>query len=694
MPYLYHIKFELYPTSATEPSALRTVYLPPPGEDLFRTPLPAHSIERSSWAYSGQDTAKNTLSPTNRSETEPRADALLLPERSTLLRDSPSHALAPLKPPNSRQAADDWRYGAVSIQSIDMELEATVDGARGKKSTTSKERPHNGLHTKARYVPSDTKTTDVGWGIVHLYRDSQETAGLEDDSTVTPRNSHGQQESGSFDIEDCTTLCIVAVPLFWLPSDLLSFVGPDARENVSHFRLIRTERTNKYMVLMKFRHAKKAKAWQRAWNGRLFAMDQSENCHVVFVKSVEFLTPNDKTRDVSSFPHNTNDPFTLAAHTSTSQSSKPLAPPTPSLVELPTCPVCLERMDETTGLLTILCQHVFHCACLEKWRGSGCPVCRYTQSPSFTFPFPRPSNSQSHGHEDQEPACSVCATNSNLWICLICGNTGCGRYDEKHAFEHYEQTSHCYAMDITSQHVWDYAGDGYVHRLIQNKSETSTGSGRMVDLPYSRHPNAAFRAEGGDSVPREKMESMANEYTYLLTSQLEGQRRYFEEQLERAVDKASQAGTRAEEAIRRLDREEALRNEHADLLAQLKPSLTAAQARADRAEQKASKFEKLAREMGAQFRAEQSMNEGLLLRIHAAEDKARAAEQESAGLREQVAELTELNRDLSGFISAQERVRELQAAGEEVGEGDVSLPEPAPSVPSATGKKKGKRAKR
>ncbi|KAK5002709.1 hypothetical protein LTR28_011087, partial [Elasticomyces elasticus] len=126
----------------------------------------------------------------------------------------------------------------------------------------------------------------------------------------------------------------------------------------------------------------------------------------------------------------------------------------------------------------------------------------------------------------------------------------------------------------------------------------------------------------------------------------------------------------------------------------LKPSLTAAQARADRAEQKASKFEKLAREMGAQFRAEQSMNEGLLLRIHAAEDSAKAAEQESAGLREHVAELTELNRDLSGFISAQERVRELQAAGEEVGEGDVSLPEAAPSVPSATGKKKGKRAKR
>jgi BRCA1-associated protein len=39
--------------------------------------------------------------------------------------------------------------------------------------------------------------------------------------------------------------------------------------------------------------------------------------------------------------------------------------------ELPTCPVCLERMDSNiTGLLTILCQHTFHCYCLSKW-GDG-----------------------------------------------------------------------------------------------------------------------------------------------------------------------------------------------------------------------------------------------------------------------------------------------------------------------------------
>jgi len=36
--------------------------------------------------------------------------------------------------------------------------------------------------------------------------------------------------------------------------------------------------------------------------------------------------------------------------------------------ELPTCAVCLERMDEAiTGLMTVTCQHTFHCSCLSKW---------------------------------------------------------------------------------------------------------------------------------------------------------------------------------------------------------------------------------------------------------------------------------------------------------------------------------------
>ena len=37
-----------------------------------------------------------------------------------------------------------------------------------------------------------------------------------------------------------------------------------------------------------------------------------------------------------------------------------------------------------------------------------------------------------------------------------------------HAFQHYEQTLHAYALDTENQHVFDFAGGGYVHRLLQN----------------------------------------------------------------------------------------------------------------------------------------------------------------------------------------------------------------------------------
>jgi BRCA1-associated protein len=70
-------------------------------------------------------------------------------------------------------------------------------------------------------------------------------------------------------------------------------------------------------------------------------------------------------------------------------------------------------MDETTGLLTILCQHVFHCDCLRKWRGTGCPVCRYEQVDGLG------TLTRAHGHiEDgmSEKVCSVCQSESNLWI--------------------------------------------------------------------------------------------------------------------------------------------------------------------------------------------------------------------------------------------------------------------------------------
>ncbi|KAG8627572.1 hypothetical protein KVT40_005055 [Elsinoe batatas] len=671
--HLYHLKLELYPQNpartASNDSHLQHVFVPPAETDIFTATLPTH--RSTSWTsdFSQARAKHNLISPpptrARTPETRPSSaghldtpgDALLLPERNPALRDSQTHVPSSPKP-SSKHASKDWRFGPVSIESIDME--AQEKGNPGKAAGAS--------HTRAVYVPSDAKTTDVGWGVVHLYKESQEVPDL----STSSRKSLGTKEEASFDIDKCSTLCILAVPSWMMPSDLLGFVGDQTREDVSHFRLIRTGRANKYMVLMKFRSPKKAREWQKAWNGRLFSALEPENCHVVFISTVTFLTPT------SSFPHSATDPFT------SSLPLKPLPPPTSALTELPTCPVCLERMDETTGLLTILCQHVFHCACLEKWRGSGCPVCRFSQSPSSTFPYPRPLDAPG---PDTAPVCATCSSDQNLWICLICGNVGCGRYDSAHAFAHWEATSHCYAMDIASQHVWDYAGDGYVHRLIQNK-DPSAGRG-FIDVGNGRrgrHPNEAFRSEGGDSVPREKMENMASEYTYLLTGQLESQRRYFEEQVQRAVDKASSAATRAEEAGKRLEESLAQIQAAEHDRETLGKEVDSLRSQTEKLKLRADKFEGLARSSMSQVREEKTINEGLLERVKAMEKEVGEKRAGEGKLKEEIEELKELNRDLTMFVEGREQLRKIEEA-EGLEKGEVEGGE------VVVGEKKGRKGK-
>jgi BRCA1-associated protein len=127
-------------------------------------------------------------------------------------------------------------------------------------------------HTKGVYVPSNVNETEVGWGVVHLYRDGQETPGLYDDDDETIE---------AFREEDCTTLCILAVPAYMAPSDFLAFVGEETKEAVCRFHLLKTSTANRYMVLMKFREALKAREWRKKWNGKRF--NSMEVSSLIFV---------------------------------------------------------------------------------------------------------------------------------------------------------------------------------------------------------------------------------------------------------------------------------------------------------------------------------------------------------------------------------------------------------------------------
>ena len=124
----------------------------------------------------------------------------------------------------------------------------------------------------------------------------------------------------------------------------------------------------------------------------------------------------------------------------------------------------------------------------------------------------------------ESTACSECgATIDDLWMCLICGNVGCGRYQGKHAQHHYEETQHLFSMQLSTNRVWDYAGDNYVHRLIQSK-----GDGKLVEVPQASNNDSILNPSTADD---EKVEAVTLEYTFLLTSQLESQRKYFEDKM-------------------------------------------------------------------------------------------------------------------------------------------------------------------
>jgi len=300
---------------------------------------------------------------------------------------------------------------------------------------------------------SGSHSMEITWGIMHLFKDRFQ-APFDSD---TPRSE---------------MICILGVPAKCTCQELQKYIAP-VRDTIKHIKVIRDSiPNNQYMVLIRFKDQVSADMFYREYEGKPFNLLEDEVSHLVYVSRVEAI----KTSMGGYFPGS-------------------------DLTELPTCPVCLERMDESVdGILTVLCNHSFHNDCLVKWQDTNCPVCRHSLTPE-------PSADQT---------CFECYATESLWICIICGYIGCGRYQEQHAYQHYRKTSHTYSMHLVNQRVWDYAGDNYVHRLIQGKGEVT---GKVV-------------AYNNNNCEDDKIDSLTLEYTYLLTNQLESQRLYFEEKID------------------------------------------------------------------------------------------------------------------------------------------------------------------
>lgn len=319
--YFYHLKFELYPhpdpsnsdTSSTERRTIteedeleREVWLPRSGnddeEDIFNSAswprhkpvvpivLPKSTSKLDDLDYSRQVSGTTGISsPGSAVGVIDCGPSRAFDKQTVADFNLNTHTSASFPPPNPENiqrclevARRDWRFGRVRVESWDLDSGFT-HGERimeGRKRGESSGHAASGMTaggltaagrvTKARF--EEGKNTELGWGVVHLYRDGEDSGGRRGGVEIynsTAVEEEGKEKEGERD-EDFTTLCIPAVPSYLTPSDFLGFVGEKTREEVSHFRMVMTGRMNRYLVLMKFRDGGVAKKWKSEWDGKVF----------------------------------------------------------------------------------------------------------------------------------------------------------------------------------------------------------------------------------------------------------------------------------------------------------------------------------------------------------------------------------------------------------------------------------------
>ncbi|KAK7088267.1 BRCA1-associated protein-like [Littorina saxatilis] len=475
----------------------------------------------------------------------------------------------------------------------------------GTPGRRQKSRSPPGHLSKAIHFISGNPSVELVKGILHLYKDSQMTS-LDED---VPRSE---------------MLCMMAIPAAYTIHDLIKFTAP-LNESMESMQVLRGAAVrNQYMLLIKFKNQNSADEFYSYFNSRPFNSIEEDVCHLVYVAKIEIV----KESEGGSLP-------------------------VPGLTELPHCPVCLERMEESVdGVLTVLCNHSFHMSCLAQWGDTTCPVCRYCQTPE----------------EVPDQLCMQCGSQESLWICLICGSVGCGRYVGLHAYKHFQETNHTYAMQLGTNRVWDYAGDNYVHRLAQNKSD-----GKLVQVD-----------EGGRVIQEEKLDSITLEYTYLLTTQLESQRRYFEEKI---VEETKEANLRVKEAEDELT---CVRSEKGQVASRLSELTKEKHALDKKCTQMHGKLKKVLEEL----QEERDMNKCLMENQQIWQKRVTALETTVKDLTEskekEISELREQLRDVMFYLEAQQKLANTtEISQEELQDGQVIVG--AAASPESGGKKRSKK---
>lgn len=195
------------------------------------------------------------------------------------------------------------------------------------------------------------------------------------------------------------------------------------------------------------------------------------------------------------------------------------------------CPICLDPIDEksqlqnniiqknelnhftyftsTTGIIHVLCGHIFHIECCLKLDDGKCPLCRYNLSPVNVS------------------TCSLCTCENDLWMCLTCGNINCGEEggSNNHRREHYQNSGHIYAKAIghTQNVTFDFTKNSLLNLWFQNNVINNYNISESV----TDNDMSVTTSNSSSKDPKEKVEFIMSEYNSIISSQLESQRFYY-----------------------------------------------------------------------------------------------------------------------------------------------------------------------
>ncbi|KAI5452857.1 hypothetical protein NCC49_006396 [Naganishia albida] len=526
------------------------------------------------------------------------------------------------------QETRDYRSGPLRIDWIDYHGEKEIP--QQQQDVPAKPvkdvKPNTDVDSPPRRFTQGT--TSLGPGIVHLFRHASLPLSLPEAGTAAEG-------------EDGTLVAVLAVPLWMGFHEFGEWLGA-WRMRLEGFRMIRDASPNKTLVLLKFQEQTAANDFISIHTGTTFSRNpgRGETCQPIRIHHL-------KLHDVPSAS-----PTALLELLDVTREST---------YELPTCPVCLERMDAVvTGLVTSPCTHTGDCQCLARWTTPGtetCPVCRIavraapaagTRCMACPAEEPTRRDGEEEGHSN--------------WVCTVCAYLGCSRYEAGHARDHWTETGHAFSMEIETGRVWNYIEDNYVHRLIQNKSD-----GKLVELPsatLSTRLNSLNLTPGrGPTASDEKWVTSLERATaesQRLAGQLAEREAAFVREREKMDDQVR--GMKEEVASWREKWQVSERR-----IKELQESMADLERAKTTAEKKAKVATTLSQTLRKDLTSEKSLTTGLLTKIRTLETTLAETTEREKATEERIKEMEETMGDLMASISMGERVKENGGEGGDLG---------------------------